>query len=157
MTDMEINKGTQGAKRASWAKLNYRDLALRICADNPGAETEDLAKVFMEELERYPDYMQSIAIYIMANVRASLDPAHRRKDPGRSTVAAEVLEKAATKVVGQVLMTLTMPSGKMLGQSTGSECIKAGGWLVAVGRKVGPRNLVGQKLTEDDLRRMIKG
>jgi hypothetical protein len=148
MTFVELDKGLKGSKRASWSKANYRDLALRVCEVHPDLEVEELAREFLKELEQFPEYMSSIAIYIMANVKASLD----QKPRARPTTPTATVERIAARV----LMRLQMPSGKLLGESTGAECVKTGGWLREVGKAVGPRGIVSEKLTEDDLARMLR-
>ena len=138
--------GRQGAKRSSWTKVHYRDLALKVCHENPDADVEELAEIFLAALEKHPEFMESIAIYIMANIRAALTP--------RSQPVTDLETRVIKQVAAKVLMKLPMPGGKTLGQSTGAECIKAGGWLAAVGHKIGRRNIVGEKLKEKDLQAM---
>lgn len=156
MESPEFDKGHQGAKRASWKKNHFRDLALKVCEEHPKADVEELADLFLKELENFPDYMESIAVYIMANVRASLDPGKSRH-PGRPGKADDaIFEKVTNQVAARVLMNLRMPTGKTLGESTGAECTRAGGWLKAVGTRVGPRGIVSKKLSEKDLVEILK-
>lgn len=150
----DIDRGHTGAKRSSWKKIHFRDLALKVCEEHQGAAIEELAEAFLEELQRYPDYMGSIAIYIMANIRASLEPGRSHRP--RSSIEETVLKSVTAKVTTRVLMSLEMPGGKTLGQSTGAECIQAGGWLIKVGKHVGPAGIVGERVTEKQLMRMFK-
>ena len=114
-----------------------------------------MAEIFLEQLKKYPDYMQSIAIYVMANTRASLTP--KRGNPsGEFGYEARVVQQVAAKVA-TALMGLQMPNGKPLSECTGTECISAGGWFEKIGKRVGARGIVGEKLTEDDLQKMWKG
>lgn len=150
-----MDKGLHGAKRSSWKRAHFRDLALKVCEDNPDASIEELAVKFMAELERYPDYMESIAIYIMANIKASLSPGRSRR-PRAADMDHSVLKGIARKLTARVLMKLAMPNGKTLGESTGAECTQAGGWFREVGRKVGPTGIVSQKMTEQQLKALLK-
>jgi hypothetical protein len=154
-----LEKGQQGAKRSSWKKLHFRDLALKVCEQHRDADVEQLATLFLNELEQYPGYMESIAVYIMANVRSSLAPRSGRS--GRSgrvipSSLAGIEQRVVAKTAARVLMKLIMPNGKTLAQSTGAECKRAGGWLVAVGEKIGDRGVVGKKLKEQDLLKLFK-
>lgn len=149
MQEQPMDKGHQGAKRSSWSKLHFRDLALKVCQENPDLSVEDLALVFIEELGKFPGYMESIAVYIIANVKASLTPP-------RAAPSTSMMTRVVKQAAGLVLMQLQMPSGKTLEKSSGAECIKAGGWFVKVGMKVGPRGIVGMKLGEKDLRAMLE-
>lgn len=149
-----IDRGKQGNKRASWDKVHYRDLALRLCEENPGESIENLAELFLDQLKRYPAYMHSIAIYVMANTRASLVP---RTGSSGSDLGVEkrVIRKVASKVMNK-LMSLQLPSGKTLAESTGEECIRLGGWFGNIGRCIGAKDIVGEKLSEGDLEKLWK-
>lgn len=150
-----IDMGYQGAKRSSWSRLHYRDLALKICQEHNDASIEELAQFFLDALRDHPEFLDSIAVYIMANVKASLSPPRSR--PGKnSSIEADVIKSVARKAMEIVFMELQMPSGKTLGKSTGAECMKIGGWLSAVGKKVGKTGIVGKKLTEAELKKMFK-
>jgi hypothetical protein len=152
--EAELDKGHSGAKRSSWKKIHFRDLALKVCEENPEAGIEELADAFLVQLKRYPDYMESIAVYIMANIKASLEPGRSRRP--RKEIGDAVLRGVAGKVAARVLMTLPMPSGKTLGQSTGRECTQAGGWLVNVGERVGPAGIVSEHISEKQLAKMFR-
>lgn len=151
--ETQLDRGTQGAKRASWTRVHYRDLALKVVEEHPDLSVEELAELFLDELKKYPDYMHSIAIYVMANIRASLSP--RAGGQQGSNLEAKVVKAVAAKAM-TALMSMMMPSGKTLGESTGAECIKAGGWLAKVGSKVGPKGIVGEKLDEEGLQKLFK-
>lgn len=151
---VEMDKGQSGAKRSSWKKVHFRDLALRVLEDNEDVSIEELADAFRMELQRFPDYLDSICVYIMANIKASLDPGRSHRPRGE--ISKRVLNGVAAKVTAQVLMLLPMPNGKTLGQSTGDECIKAGGWLTNVGKYVGPVGIVGERISEKQLVKMFK-
>lgn len=61
----------------------------------------------------------------------------------------------ASAVAKIVLMQVTLPTGKTLAESTGAECVAAGGWLARVGERVGPRGIVGEILSESQLRGLL--
>ena len=151
--EQEIDRGNQGAKRASWMKVHYRDLALKLCEENPGMTVEELAELFLEQLNKHPAYMRSIAIYVMANTRAALVPKTKGGGRGNNNLEANVVKRVAAKAM-TALMDTIMPTGKTLAESTGAECTRAGGWLADVGKVVGPKGIVGRKLTEKELREL---
>jgi hypothetical protein len=153
MEGLEIDKGQQGAKRSSWEKVHYRDLALRICEDHPDLSVDELATLFECELQDHPAYLRSIAVYVMANTRASLTP---RRVPSERAMEDKLVTKIAAKAAQQ-LMAIMMPNDKPLRHCTGAECIKFGGWLTQVGRRIGDKAVVGDKLTEADLQKMFRG
>ena len=150
---MQEGLGRLGSKRSSWSRVHYRDLALKICQDHPEFSVEALAQVFSDAVIKHPEFMESISIYIMANIRAALTPRNGQARGGN--IEDRVVKQVAAKAM-TALMILPMPSGKTLGQSTGEECIKVGGWLERVGKRVGPRGIVGRMLSEKDLQAMWK-
>lgn len=149
-----FDKGQQGAKRSSWSRVHYRDLAYKICREHPDAKVEDLAEWFLEEVEKHPEYLESIAVYIMANAKTALTPRTYHRET--TTKQHRLIKDIAKKAAGHVLMHLQMPNGKTLDQSTGAECKQAGGWFIRVGEKVGDKGIVSQKLTEAELRKLLK-
>lgn len=160
MPELEINRGTHGAKRASFQKTSYRDIALKLLLANPDEEVEDIAEEFVVALLADRDALTSLAIYGLANVKASIvrpvAPVTRRSvAPTRE----RVIEREATKITKRIvenLLDFPMPGGKTLAQSTGAECTKAGGWLVKVGKRVGPRGIVGDMLSNAELKKLLK-
>lgn len=162
LQDGELHKGRKGAKRSSWAKLHFRDLALQVCKDNPQLVEEDnieaLAALFLGEVRKNPGYLESISIYIMANVKASLEarPYTPRTPAQRASMEKAVENSVINKVTARVLMKFRMPNGKTLEQSTFAECATAGGWLTKVSEFGEPAEIVGQKLSEAQLRRLLK-
>ena len=154
--DSAIDKVQSGAKRSSWKKVHFRDLGLKVCEDNPGASVEELAQLFLDEINRFPEYLDSIAVYVMANVRASLTAGKSRMPPARPEENQTVIENLAKRVAARALLDFELPSGILLRHARGSDCTKAGGWLTAVGEKVGPKGIVGKKMTERDLRQLFK-
>jgi hypothetical protein len=52
------------------------------------------------------------------------------------------------------LLNWMMPNGKKLGDCTGRECRKAGGWLTRVAAKVPPRKLVRDVLSDAQLQKL---
>jgi hypothetical protein len=52
------------------------------------------------------------------------------------------------------LLDWQLPNGKRLGDCTGRECRKAGGWLVRVAAKVPPRKLVRDVLDQGELQKL---
>lgn len=167
-TDAEINKGTQGAKRASFQKTSYRDVALKILIDNPEAEVEDVVEEFVTALLANREALTSLAIYGLANVKASIVRPVREygsKKP-TPTIRERVIEREAKRITKRIvenLLDFEMPNGKTLGQSSGAECEKAATyhgqrnkWLLAIAKKVGKRGIVGEVLSNADLKKMLK-
>ena len=58
------------------------------------------------------------------------------------------------EIIGNML-NFVMPTGKTLADTTGRECIRAGGIFVRIGKKVGPGKLVGKVLTNQQLMKLF--
>jgi hypothetical protein len=160
MTHTDVDLGIRGAKRASYQKRNFRDLALKVLIDNPDEEVENLVDDFIEMLHKDADSFRSLAIYGLQNVKTSLHPIRGRPlySPPKNLEKQIIEEQAATitKKITDNLMQFMMPTGKTLEQSTGAECNQVGGWFKVIGKKIGIRGIVGQKLTEGDLQKLFK-
>jgi hypothetical protein len=163
MTDInsEINKGQKGAKRSSYQKRNFRELALKLLIDHTSEDVEDLVDEFVEMLLKDKEAFRSLAIYGLQNVKTSLHPLRGNipRIPPR-VLAQEMVEQQATEITKKItnnLLQFIMPSGKTLAQSTGAECNKVGGWFKTIGQRIGRTGIVGDKLTENDLQKMFKG
>jgi hypothetical protein len=160
MTHVDVDRGHVGAKRVSYQKRTFRDIALKILVDNPDEPVENLAEDFIQLLIKDHDALRSLAIYGLTNVRLSLTPI-RGGLPRTPAVVTEkeVIDKAATEITNKItanLMQFVMPSGKTLAQSTGAECDKVGGWFKIVAKRVGPQGIVGKKLNELELQKLLK-
>jgi len=82
-----------------------------------------------------------------ANIEKKLAARREEKKKENERVSAAA-EKARARIV---LMALTMPTGKKLGDSTREDCFATGGWLVEVAKRLKPNELVKKIFTEQDL------
>lgn len=62
-----------------------------------------------------------------------------------------VFEEMRANIRNVVLLDMPMPNGKLLRDSTGADCVKAGGFYAAVGKAIKPQQVVDRQLTEGDL------
>jgi hypothetical protein len=140
----------QGAKAQSFEHDNPRPVLIRIVENNPKADESKLFGLFKAEVERSPNCMAVIIEYWFRNNYASL--LRRRTPPAELRAHTKAVKG---KILGRML-DLILPNGKRLAEATGSDCIRAGGWLKAVGEKVGARQVVGKVLGEEDLRQLFE-
>jgi hypothetical protein len=163
MSDMSAMPGVYGAKRASWREYNPRELFRKIYEANPHETEPDLRRLFRQELETHdPEtYGRAIVEYFLDSVFRALNDAsketRRKTQAGTQNNAKAAIDVAVKERVQReaqvILMDLLMPNGKLLGECTGSECKKFGGWLIGVS-KVAGRKRVADALTEGQVRKI---
>lgn len=156
MTHTDTDKGEYGAKRASYEKRNFRFYAYRLLVRHPDVPIEELDEKFMKALLRDKDAFRSLRIYGLQQVKRSLRTPPKGSDRSPKEIEKEILKEQASEIVQIILMTLPMPSGKTLGDSTGKECAQVGGWLKNVAKVTGPDGIVNERLTETDLQELFK-
>ena len=150
--------GVQGAAKRAWKPKNTRQVFEQIMRDNPRADRERITKLYREAIEGDEDYLRTDLEYCCDNHWLAWE--HQRRKPsslsasslGTAMPPSPELIQATEQLKGMVLMMLTMPNGKPLGDCTGSDLTKIGGWFGALRSKVGPRQTVRSVLSEEDLR-----
>lgn len=156
MTNLDL--GTQGAKRQTWAGASPRAFLLKLRTDYPDETPEQLATRMANWARNNSDGLQTICVYWVQRTLVSLTQKEEQTPMAMKQRRAET-EQKVQKVVEQVrrtvLMDLIMPNDKPLRDCTGKDCLKFGGWLATVGKKVG-KSTVGAKMSEADLRSMYK-
>jgi hypothetical protein len=155
MTDM--NLGTTGAKRQSWAHDNPRDVLLGLIKANKSWNERRIFDAFFDEVVGNENYMKVILEYWFANNYASLIGKRKQRKPstGKLETAATVSTKINDRIEREaqtLLLEWTMPNGKRLADCTGSDCKKVGGWLSRIADKIKPTDIVGRVLSEKQVR-----
>jgi hypothetical protein len=164
MSFTEIVSGEKGATRQSWRKHSVRDLLVAIIAKHPKASDRELLQEFAAQCREDDDYLVACIEYSFDNAIAALRRENNRitaderakRAAERANEAAEHAKNVARIKSGVVLGNLRMPNGKRLVDCFGRECQHFGGWVQRVGVEVGPDNLVGDKLSEKDLRALYR-
>jgi hypothetical protein len=154
MTHVEqtsVHPGKTGAKRQSWRQDNPRSMLLKIIAENPHETQQDedaILELLWEEVKKNQDTLKTICLYWGTNNYRSIVYAER---PSMSRADVDFAKQTIVKR----LMVLVMPNGKALKDCNKQDCLKAGGWLTAVGKKLKPGQTVGQVFTEEDLKKIL--
>lgn len=149
--DSSLHPGKTGAKRQSWSQENPRSLLLKLIADNPHETEQDedaILELLWHQVKKNENALKTICLYWGTNNYRSIVYAARPELTRSDVVAAKL------KIVKR-LMVLTMPNGKMLRDCNKDDCLKAGGWLVTVGKKLKNNQTVGQAFSESDLRKLL--
>jgi hypothetical protein len=167
-----IHTGTQGAKRTSWGKNNPRELMLRIRRRNPTADINEHFAAFLEELEkpRNRKYQLGIDEYFHTNayhalVKEEREAAKTKPSPEeieaerkRQEMECKAHDAAAEAIISGVieasLLNIVMPNGKQMRACSGDYMSNVGGWYGRIGAAIKPDQIVGDVLSEADVKRL---
>jgi hypothetical protein len=161
MTSLDL--GVIGAKRQSW-KTNPQELLRRIMEQNPTASRSDIFNEFKTALDKRPACLEGVIEYWFSNYFRRLDGVNpkerdRLRDKEKDRLGS-ALDGKLKEYAGIVLLEMLMPNGKKLRDCTGAECkelsSKIGAWLLRVSKQVKPDALVGDVLTEKQVRTLFR-
>lgn len=156
-----VDTGITGAKRQSWKHDNPREVLINIIDQNPSAAKEELLEIFTRSaLEKgRRTLLETIIEYWFANNLNSLlnsDSGLRKQfsNPQVSKIKEQIRERIKI-AAGVVLMDMILPNKKRLRDCSGAECAAVGGWLSVVATHMSPSEIVGKKLSEQDVRAIL--
>lgn len=137
----------------------------RIIAESPRAGAAAWRAAFLEAIAHDERLLLATARAWCdrALMNRSASAAKRRNEADRAAAAAAAeqatqvraaladhIEQAATIV----LLNLMMPNGRTLGDSTGADCKRFGGWFEALAERVPEKRTVASTLSEVQVRRI---
>lgn len=151
-------KRTGAATNRRTARKNPYELLIELRDQDATASWDRLFQQWCKLVEADEDHLEAVLRYAWANFTAQYDRDNHKNGmkKKRQDTAAErsAITKMVAAVKGLVLMDLLLPNGKMLRKATFRECSLAGGWFKLIALKGNPSEIVGQKLTEDDLHKI---
>jgi hypothetical protein len=137
-----------------------RQLLTKVLLKYPKSSRKRQIELFKEKvLDSKTDYLLDKIIEEWAdkNLRALTRPSRVAQARKRS---AQSVKGKKTRLKKLVLLSLVLPNGKTLGETTGAECVKlgpkVGRWLSTIGSRVSPTELVGKALTEKQVRTLLE-
>lgn len=156
--------GTTGAKRQSFRTPSPRELLRNLIEALPAASEDILLRRFTDIAMGDDDLIMVILEYWFTNNLRSLKtrPINIASSKLAEQARAETMRQRIDETINQrarvILLTMVMPNGKMLRDCSGRECSalskKIGPWLKAIAAKIGPTRLVGDSLTEIQVRKL---
>ena len=163
--------GITGAKTTSWEHANPRDMVIRLRRQYPGVNASEITERVRDlVLGDKPEYLVPFLLHTVRNILNALDreeDTQRRREERERTreqrIAKQIeqvgqAETAVTEHVRKeaeiMLLDLTAPNGKLNRHCTGAECRHFGGWYSRLADRVGDDNLVGDKVSEQDVRQL---
>jgi hypothetical protein len=164
MSFTETTWGELGATRQTWRAKSVRDLLAEIVTSSPQASDKVLLEKFVEHLREDDDYFLAAAEYAFDNALRALrreqtqptviQKAKRAAQKAADAVAhAKLVSRIKSKVV---LLNLQTPNGKKLRDCSGAECRHLGGWYARIASEVAANKLVGDVLSEQQVRALYK-
>lgn len=164
-----LNTGIYGAKVQSWGKSNPRDILMTAISENRTANKAQLLTIVRDALlsDDHIDSLYAVIEYWFSNNYHSIvsqksedaDDIKQRLSKVRSAEEEKIKTNIQAKIRDEVkiiLMEMIMPSGKTLRKSTGRECAMAGGWLNEVSKLIAPDEVVGDRLTEEEISEVLR-
>jgi hypothetical protein len=160
---MSMDMGVTGAKRQSFSRSNPRELLRTLVEQHPQWSRERIFSELRDRVMGARDkaYLDTILEYWFANNYHSLVPEVDRaeRQAARSKAASDV-KAAIEDHIKIALLDMMMPNGKPLRQCTGLECArfssKIGAWLLRISKQIKPTDIVGDVMTEKQLRQLYK-
>jgi len=136
----------QGAKEQTWVPDNPRALLKRIYDENPNATETALRALLLEAVNRDPlKYTDGfVAYWFGPNFRSLIQPPLQIQK--KKTLSLDAIAYLESKLLDRVLS-----NGKPLRACTFGEVAKESGWLKALSKLGKPSEIVGEKLTLDQV------
>jgi hypothetical protein len=157
MSYLQAFKQTGAATNRRTAKRNPYELIIQLREERPTDSWDALFDRWKKAVHADDALEDAVDRYAYANFTAQYDRDNTKPRPRRSVAAevaknrAEAIKATAKAIRDVVLMNLTLPNGKRLRDATFADCGRAGGWFKVLATKGKPSEVVGKKLTENDL------
>jgi hypothetical protein len=159
----EFNFGTTGAKRATYRDVSPRALLERFISLKPKASQHEWRKQFFDYLNDHEEYMRVIIDWWLDNqfrelLRAPENPTQKAEknavfDKTAANIAANLKDRIAQEAK-VIVLSLLMPNNKLLGDCTGAECKKFGGWFGALAQRVPAKTKVKDAISEAEAHKL---
>jgi hypothetical protein len=152
MKQTVARRNWRASKVQSFAKDNPRALLFQIMTDNPQASRDEVFDLCLAAVEDNPAFIEPIVEYWFVNnyrifySNGNSNSHDRSRQPSRMMIDS---------IKAQIsLLNIVLPTGKTLGESTGTECVKLGGWLSRIGQEAG-KQIIAEVFSEQQLRDLL--
>lgn len=162
MTHVEI--GRTGAKRTAVEKCNPLYMLMDIREKYPQAGKQEQLQRFLEETKSDEEMTDVVVGYTFANLYERLEePSKRGGGQIRSKQVTDAtarmragFQRVVEKKAQEMLIDMTMPNGRRLGDCTIAYVQRLGGWLSRIAEGKNPRQTVAHVYDEEQLRALRK-
>lgn len=163
--------GATGAKRQSFYS-GPRKALREILTENPNLDEAGALASFTDKMVPYGwdisiehrELLEAIIVYwFTRNYKALVDRTKRTKTKVKKNVDAvvEVTRRIRDRILSEakiMFLSWVLPNGKTVAESTGAECQtfakRIGPWLGKVASAVEPEQVVGEVLSEEQIKEM---
>lgn len=139
------------------ATTNPREIVIQLVRD--GCSKKDAFDEFRTRIANNDALQRAVDWYFFTNMfdyEASSRNGNSPFSPLSPTHEADHKARIDQFKGKIMLLALTMPNEKPMRDCTGSDMDKFGGAYKAIAKRVGPNKTVGEVLTEDQVRAMLK-
>lgn len=142
------------------SSCNPRELLDSLLATNPGLSKDDLFAMFRTVIAGHAGHQRAVDWYFFTSMYGEMTtrghaPQQRdapKQRAERATRRDVVVESIKAQIV---ILKLVMPNGKPMGECTGAEMAKFGNRYQRVAEKVGKTKIVGDVLSEEQVREIV--
>lgn len=160
---MTLHEPHREPRRPATGKPNFRDIAVKLLAENQDAEVTELVPAYVNALRRNAVALESLAEFALLHVKATMATTKNNgvRQAG-SALRQERKRRALTtaKEIIKNLMEYKTPYGKATADCTGEELWKLGGWYRVLAKLAGGRHskstLRDKGASETDLQQALR-
>lgn len=149
-------KGAATIRRSS--NKNPLEPLARMIEDDPTASFGLLFKKWKKIIERDGELLDAVLLYAFRNYHSLIE--RDNSEPQETTETREKRKEAIAKAVETarpyLLLEMKMPNGKKLGECTFREVSEFGTIFKLLSTKGKPSQKVGEVLTNDDLKKLLR-
>jgi hypothetical protein len=162
MTDIHMETpGVRGHTRSTWRdETHLRGVLLRLISEHPDASREELEALYLAKTEMVPALVEEALRRAFDNDLDQIrKPPRRRPRPSAADVEAAkaAVDETVERIKEVVLLDLVQPNGKKLRDCTGADVrafeAQMPSWFKAIAAKVKPEEIVGEILSEAEVRK----
>lgn len=165
MSKKKTSSVKRGASAQSWNQNNPRPILESMIEEFNGDPNDiESRRVLFDDFMRmirkpgYEATLRSVIEYWYTNnYHALIRAKFKQKTLAEQREALMETRKGEARNRARILLLdMVMPSGNPLRDCTGEDCARAGGWFALIAEKVGPNDIVGHVLKENQLQGLFQ-
>ena len=142
--------GATGARTTWRDETHLRGVLWSLMTQYPDVTRDELLLKFLVKVAKLSN-LKSLPPLVEEALHYRFDGLMRRRTRTPIVVSRKDIDADVAQIRAIVLMDMMMPNNKLLRFCTGQDCLGFSGWFVNIADRIGPRGVVGTRLTERDL------